>query len=425
MTAAAPTTTAVEAALDKLLSSATFAGAPRLRRLLELIVRHVLAGADDRLKEYTLGVEVFERGPRFDPKCDAIVRVQAFNLREKLLEYYRTEGAADLVTITLPKGGYRPRFHTHDVPPPGILDDPEDLCCQTESLIAQSSPEALGRARHVLQCAIARWPDNANLHLALATATLASIDLEVVAPQEGVRILSQAAARTLELDPHKHEAHFFAALPRIVEHDKSAALAGASRTLQASPSAMAHYWIASAYAADLRLGEMLTHMQLAVRLQPHALFFRTWTAVALFWAGQPDTAIRHLRDILSVQPSDALAGQWLAQMYTYTGRHDEAHDAASRAHAVAGTTQSLGIVGFVDARGGRTESAEAVLNALGQAAETKFVADSRVAAIQVALGRLASAAATLRRGQCNGDWNLAWARGDQRWEPLRGKVAGV
>lgn len=425
MAAMEPTTTAVEAALDRLLSSATFRGAPRLRRFLELVVRYVLAGEEDRIKEYTLGVEVFERGARFEPKCDAIVRVQAFKLREKLLEYYRTEGAADLVTISLPKGGYRPRFQARDAPPPAILDDPENLCCQVERLLSQSSPEALGRARHMLQCAIVRWPDNPDLHLALATTTLAAIELEVVAPRDAIPLLSQAAAQTLRLDPRKHEAHFFAALPRIVEPDKTAVLAGANRTLQASRSAMAHYWIASAYAADLRLEDMLMHMQRAVRLQPHALFFQTWSAVALFWAGRSDTAIRHLRDILSVEPADALANQWLAQIYTHTGRHDEARDAAGRARAVAATTQALGIVGYVDARAGQIESADAVLDALRQAAETGFVADSRVAAIQVALGRLSSAAETLRRGQNECDWHLAWARGDQRWEPLRGKVTGL
>ena len=353
------------------------------------------------------------------------MRVEAFKLREKLLVLPH-EGAADLVTISLPKGSYRPRFHTRDAPPPAILDDPENLCRQTESLIAQSSPQALDRARHLLQCAIVRWPDNPDLHLALATTTLAAIDLEVVAPLEGIPVLSHAAAQTLRLDPRRHEAHFYAVLPRIIEPDKTAALAGANKALQAAPrSAMAHYWVASAYAADLRLGDMLMHMQLAVRLQPHALFFQTWTAVALFWAGQPDTAIRHLRDILIVEPSDALASQWLAQIYTYTGRHDEARDAAGRAHAIAGTTQALGILGFVDARAGHVESAEAVLDALEQAAETAFVANSRVAAIQVALGRLSSAADTLRRGESECDWNLAWARGDQRWEPLRGKVTGM
>jgi hypothetical protein len=67
----------VEAALPRVLSSPAFRGSPRLRRFLAHVVRHALAGEEDRLKEYTIGVEVFDRGPRFDPRVDAIVRVEA------------------------------------------------------------------------------------------------------------------------------------------------------------------------------------------------------------------------------------------------------------------------------------------------------------------------------------------------------------
>ncbi len=50
MAALEPTRTAVEAALEGVLSSATFSGAPRLRRFLELVVRYILAGEEDRIR---------------------------------------------------------------------------------------------------------------------------------------------------------------------------------------------------------------------------------------------------------------------------------------------------------------------------------------------------------------------------------------
>jgi len=82
----------IEVELEKLLSSNTLRGSSRLRRFLERVVRHSLAGDDDALKEYTLGVDVFDRGVRFNPRDDAIVRVEARRLRQKLDTYYRTEG---------------------------------------------------------------------------------------------------------------------------------------------------------------------------------------------------------------------------------------------------------------------------------------------------------------------------------------------
>lgn len=423
MERANPPTGAVEAALERVLSSAAFCNSPGLRRFLEFVVRQSIAGEDDRIKEYTIGVEVFARGPRFNPRCDSIVRVEAYKLREKLLEYYRAEGSTDPVTISIPKGRYRPLFQAHEVLPAALLDDPQKLCDQAESLILQSSSEALRRARHILQCAIERWPNNAQLHVVLASATLASLEMEYVSPGEGLPLLQGAAHRAIRLDPRSGQAHCYLSVARVVEPDKAAAIEGANRALQLAPrSAVAHYWSASAYAADLRLADMLIHMQLAVRLQPHALFFHTWMAVALFWTGQSDAAMRHLRDILTVQPGDALASYWLGQICAYTRRYDEACDAAARAYKVAGTTQTAGGLAFVEAMAGRVESAEARLQALR--VDRRFVADSQIAAVHVALGNLAVAARVVTRARAAGDWHLGWARGDQRWAPLRKKVKG-
>ena len=66
--------------------------------------------APHRLKEYTLGVEVFGRGGDFDPRQDTIVRVQARRLRERLVDYYALSGTADPVRIGLPTGHYVPSF---------------------------------------------------------------------------------------------------------------------------------------------------------------------------------------------------------------------------------------------------------------------------------------------------------------------------
>lgn len=58
-------------------------------------------------------MEVFGRGPDFDPAVDAIVRVDAGRLRARLRDYYEGEGRNDPLRIDIPKGGYalvcRPR----------------------------------------------------------------------------------------------------------------------------------------------------------------------------------------------------------------------------------------------------------------------------------------------------------------------------
>jgi hypothetical protein len=64
----------------------------------------------EQVKEAQIALDVFGRGDDFDPRIDSTVRVQAARLRSKLLEYYSTEGAADPVTVEIPKGNYMVAF---------------------------------------------------------------------------------------------------------------------------------------------------------------------------------------------------------------------------------------------------------------------------------------------------------------------------
>ncbi len=96
--------------LDRIVDSQAFRNAGRLRAFLRFVVERTLAGRQDEIKEYSVGVEVCGRPSSFDPKTDPIVRVDAVRLRSRLETYYGTEGAADEVRIVLPKGAYVPTF---------------------------------------------------------------------------------------------------------------------------------------------------------------------------------------------------------------------------------------------------------------------------------------------------------------------------
>jgi serine/threonine-protein kinase len=109
-------TAAVRQHLDRVLSSETFRQAARLKRFLTFVVNEATAGRADQLKEYVIGVQVFDRESGFDPRTDPIVRVQARRLRSRLAAYYLDEGLDDELLIDLPKGGYAPTFHTREQP---------------------------------------------------------------------------------------------------------------------------------------------------------------------------------------------------------------------------------------------------------------------------------------------------------------------
>src|SRR5215831_887916 len=105
-----PTPDDVRAELERVLASGSFASTSRLSRFLRFVVERTLAGEAERLKEYVIGVEVFDRDERYDPRVDSIVRVEAGRLRAKLEEYYRGAGRDDAIAIKLQKGSYAPEF---------------------------------------------------------------------------------------------------------------------------------------------------------------------------------------------------------------------------------------------------------------------------------------------------------------------------
>src|SRR4051794_1178412 len=102
--------------LARILASATFQQGDRLKRFLSFIVLEAIAGRQNELKEYVIGVQVFGKEDSFDPRTDPIVRVQARRLRAKLVTYYLEEGRADELIVDLPKGGYAPVFKRRETP---------------------------------------------------------------------------------------------------------------------------------------------------------------------------------------------------------------------------------------------------------------------------------------------------------------------
>ena len=64
----------------------------------------MLRGHGERLKGYTIGVEVLRRDVTFDPQIDPIVRVEATRLRRAIERYYAGPGADDPIVIDLPRG---------------------------------------------------------------------------------------------------------------------------------------------------------------------------------------------------------------------------------------------------------------------------------------------------------------------------------
>lgn len=110
----------VRAQLTRILASHGFVSSRRLCRFLRFIVERTLENDAERLKEYVVAIEVFDRNDDYDPSIDSIVRVEARRLRTRLKAYYEGPGRDDAVLIALNPGSYVPLFHlaASKAPPP-------------------------------------------------------------------------------------------------------------------------------------------------------------------------------------------------------------------------------------------------------------------------------------------------------------------
>jgi hypothetical protein len=142
------------AALEGMLASQSLRLSERNRRFLSFVVMQTVEGHAERIKAYSIGVDVFGRDDNFDPAVDPIVRIEANRLRNALAAYYDGPGRADNVVIAIPKGSYVPSFHSRcgsaDVP--GYLESEASRPAVLEATIVihdrsgKSDPETELRA---------------------------------------------------------------------------------------------------------------------------------------------------------------------------------------------------------------------------------------------------------------------------------------
>ena len=94
----------------RILQSKAFRTSEVHRNLLNYLAAKSLSGEAGGLKEYTVGLDVFAKPESYDPRQESVVRMHMARLRQKLTEYYRTEGADDAIIVDLPKGAFKVTF---------------------------------------------------------------------------------------------------------------------------------------------------------------------------------------------------------------------------------------------------------------------------------------------------------------------------
>ena len=120
---------------DRIVRSGALGRSRSYARLLEFLVACSTEGRTP--KELEIAMEVFGKGPDFDPSQDSMVRVYAHNLRQKLDQYYATDGRAEPGRLSLARGEYRVSLIPPDVSPAA---EPSDAAVQPAALVPAREP---------------------------------------------------------------------------------------------------------------------------------------------------------------------------------------------------------------------------------------------------------------------------------------------
>lgn len=105
-----------QTALERALTSQTFARSETLKSFLKYVCEMEMTGRGGEISEYLIGVEALGRAPGYSPGEDSSVRNRAHALRQKLQEFYSQEQPDAHLRIELPKGSYCPHFIAHEAP---------------------------------------------------------------------------------------------------------------------------------------------------------------------------------------------------------------------------------------------------------------------------------------------------------------------
>lgn len=175
--------------LELILCSKHFRQAKSLEKFLRHVVAKKLAGEEGELKEYSIGVEVFQRGQEFDPRTDAVVRVQAAQLRKKLASFYQEDGAASEIQIELPKGSYVPLFQRCQAVP-------------VEMALAEIAPAEMEVGKPAaVQLRRAAWPAWWPVAAAFAIGILVTITFQRMQTRTSTPPVAEPAQLAQRIDP--------------------------------------------------------------------------------------------------------------------------------------------------------------------------------------------------------------------------------
>jgi TolB-like protein/Tfp pilus assembly protein PilF len=243
-----------------------------------------------------------------------------------------------------------------------------------------------------------------------------------VAPHEAFPKAKEAATRALALDDDLAEAHCSLAFAKLLfDWDWRVAGEEFERTFELNPGyATAHHWFAEYLALLGRHDAAIEQARTALALDPLSLIINVVVGWAYYYARRFDEAISSLQETLRLDEEFAPAEYWLGLAYQQTGEFAEAMRYLRLATEHSdGSAMMLAAQGRLYAELGKSEEAAGVWRTLESRAESEYVPQYHLAAIQLGEGDGERALESLEAAcRARENW-LVFLNIDPAWDGLR------
>ncbi|HWW83821.1 MAG TPA: hypothetical protein VNZ26_09485 [Vicinamibacterales bacterium] len=411
--------------LARVLASDEFRKAERRSRLLKFLVERALDGNGSHVKEYVLGLEVFEKPPDYDPRIDPVVRIEMGRVRKGLAKYYDGPGRHNRVRIEFPKGRYAPLFlEVERTKEPGHRSflsgrhqlltltlvlvsalglgiwyltkhnagtgTAAELCVKARAFWNKRTPEALRTGLALYQQAVRQAPRYAPAYAGQALSYAVMATNSELPAAEFSRHAVDAANEAMALDPNSAEAH--AALGLVawaVDSDWETAERELTTAVKLDPTfATAHQWRALSLLYVGQAQEASNELERALAIDPSSMPLRAADGMVSYYAREYDKTIEKARKMLESDPSFREAHLMLGM--ALEAKHDFA--AAERefqtvALASDGDGEGPARLARLYALTGATEKSEKILGELLTTRPDRYVDPYQITFIYTGMGR--------------------------------------
>jgi TolB-like protein/DNA-binding winged helix-turn-helix (wHTH) protein/Flp pilus assembly protein TadD len=285
----------------------------------------------------------------------------------------------------------------------------------------ERSVESLRRAEDQFRLALARDPQHAQAHVALAELYAVLPLYGVESPETAFPRARTEATRALELDPELAEARATLAVVRYqYEWNWRSAEEEFRRALALNPSyATARQWYAEFLSYSGRYEEARRQIETASSLDPLSPVIGTLLGSPALWSRRYQEAQRLYRAAIATYPDFALAYYSLGLSQIDMGQAADAVDSFERSRAGLGVDFVAPSLAHAYVALGRTDEARTLLADLLQAERAHYVSPYKIAVTCVALGDREQAFVRLTRAADIHDDRLALLGVDPLLDGLR------